>query len=213
MPAVLVLQKRDSFSLDGFSQDDRGLICSRGFSESIEYLTDVVTIYPDCVPTKGLKLPFVGLDIMSMHRFLRLTQSVYIHDSTEVIESEYYLQTHSTNPLLQPDTITAAINTFFKNISQHDSLFGVTRLQTRLWDQEGHPVNHDPSILLRTQDLPPIFEENSCIYLFSKEMLLERGNRLGEHPMMFEISPNEALDIDEELDFILAETIFRQLNS
>lgn len=134
---------------------------------------------------------------------------ILIHDC-EVIESEYYLQTHSTNPLLSHETISAAIKTFFENISQYDSLFGVTRLQTRLWDQNSQPVNHDPSILLRTQDLPPIFEENSCIYLFSRKMLLNQHNRLGKHPLMFEIPTGEALDIDEELDFIVAETIFRQ---
>ena len=135
---------------------------------------------------------------------------ILIHDSG-VIESGYYLQTHSTNPLLRPETISAAINTFFENISQYDSLFGVTRLQTRLWDKDGQPLNHDPSVLLRTQDLPPIYEENSCIYLFSRQTLIACRNRLGKHPLMFEIPPVEALDIDEELDFIMAETIFHKL--
>ncbi len=135
---------------------------------------------------------------------------ILIHDSG-VIQSEYYLQTHSTNPLLRSETVSSAIRIFFENKSQYDSLFGVTRLQTRLWDKDGQPLNHDPSVLLRTQDLPPIYEENSCIYLFSRQTLLTRGNRLGEHPLMFEIPPAEALDIDEELDFIMAETIFHQL--
>ncbi|MEA3325861.1 MAG: acylneuraminate cytidylyltransferase family protein [Chloroflexota bacterium] len=135
---------------------------------------------------------------------------ILAHDSG-VIESEYYLQTHSTNPLLRSATISNAIKTFFENKSQYDSLFGVTRLQTRLWDQDGQPVNHNPSVLLRTQDLPPIYEENSCIYLFSRHTILTSRNRLGEHPFMFEIPPGEALDIDEELDFIMAETIFHQL--
>ena len=135
---------------------------------------------------------------------------ILIHDSG-VIQSEYYLQTHSTNPLLRSETVSSAIRTFFENKSQYDSLFGVTRLQTRLWDKDGQPLNHDPSVLLRTQDLPPIYEENSCIYLFSRQTLLTRGNRLGEHPLMFEVPPAEALDIDEELDFIMAETIFHQL--
>jgi len=134
---------------------------------------------------------------------------ILIHDAG-VIESEYYLQTHSTNPLLRPETISSAIKSFFKDYPRHDSLFGVTRLQTRLYDKDGKPLNHDPDILLRTQDLPPIFEENSCIYLFSRQTLLERKNRLGEHPLMYEIPPEEALDIDEELDFLLAEMIYRQ---
>jgi CMP-N-acetylneuraminic acid synthetase len=121
------------------------------------------------------------------------------------------LQTHSTNPLLRSGTISKAIQTFLASIPDHDSLFGVTRLQTRLWDREGNPINHDPNILIRTQDLPPIYEENSCIYIFSKEKLIERQNRLGERPLMFEIPAVEAWDIDEELDFTVADILYRQL--
>jgi CMP-N-acetylneuraminic acid synthetase len=89
----------------------------------------------------------------------------------------------------------------------YDSLFSVTKLQTRFWDQLTRPLNHNPSILLRTQDLPPIFEENSCIYLFQKQTLVEHRNRIGERPLMFEIDRSESLDIDEELDFLIADLI------
>jgi CMP-N-acetylneuraminic acid synthetase len=87
----------------------------------------------------------------------------------------------------------------------------VTRLQTRLWDQLGRPINHNHNILLRTQDLPPVYEENSCLYIFTRENLLTRRNRLGDRPMMFEIPSIEAWDIDEELDFTVAETLFLRL--
>lgn len=136
---------------------------------------------------------------------------ILIHD-TGVIEADYYLQTHSTNPLLRAETISAAIQSFLANIPEYDSLFGVTRLQTRLWDQLGRPINHNPNILLRTQDLPPVYEENSCLYIFARETLISRRNRLGKRPFMFEIPSIEAWDIDEELDFTVAETLFRQLD-
>ena len=136
---------------------------------------------------------------------------ILLHDTAE-FPAEFYLQTHTTNPLLTPETVSKAIETFFTNFPTYDSLFGVTRLQTRLWDRNGKPVNHDPDILLRTQDLPPIYEENSCIYIFSRQSLLTRRNRLGERPLMFEIPANEAWDIDEELDFTVAETLYKQLH-
>lgn len=135
---------------------------------------------------------------------------ILIYD-TSVIKADYYLQTHSTNPLIKPGTISRAIQTFLENLPDYDSLFGVTRLQTRLWDQDGKPLNHDPNVLLRTQDLPPIYEENSCIYIFGREKLIARQNRLGEKPLMFEIPAIEAWDIDEELDFTVAETLYRQV--
>ena len=136
---------------------------------------------------------------------------ILLHDTAE-FPAEFYLQTHTTNPLLTPETVSKAIETFFENFPTYDSLFGVTRLQTRLWDSDGKPVNHDPDILLRTQDLPPIYEENSCIYIFSRQSLLTRRNRLGERPLMFEIPADEAWDIDEELDFTVAETLYKQLH-
>jgi CMP-N-acetylneuraminic acid synthetase len=106
--------------------------------------------------------------------------------------------------LLNSGTISKAIGAFWENYPTFDALFSVTRLFTRLWDANGKPVNHDPNVLLRTQDLPPMYLENSCLYIFSKEILEARHNRLGKHPLMFEISAEEAWDIDTELDFEIA---------
>ncbi|MFN2304909.1 MAG: cytidylyltransferase domain-containing protein [Anaerolineales bacterium] len=133
---------------------------------------------------------------------------ILIHD-TGILQSAYYFQTHSTNPLLTSGTISTAIQTFFDSLPNFDSLFSVSRLQTRLWDQEGKPINHDPDLILRTQDIPPIFEENSCMYIFNRETLISRHNRLGQHPFMYEIPGQEAWDIDEELDFTVAEMLYR----
>ncbi len=124
---------------------------------------------------------------------------------TEQVAADFYLQTHSTNPLLRPETIHRAIQLFLSRYPMYDSLFSVTRLQTRLWDQLGRAINHNPAILLQTQDLPPVFEENSCLYIFQRATLLARRNRLGERPLMFEIPADEAWDIDEELDFAIVE--------
>ena len=120
---------------------------------------------------------------------------------TAQVEADFYLQTHSTNPLLRPQTVSAAIQALLASYPAYDSLFSVTRLQTRLWDQLGRAINHNPAILLQTQDLPPVYEENSCLYIFTRQTLLARRNRLGDRPMMFPIEAAEAWDIDEELDF------------
>lgn len=134
---------------------------------------------------------------------------VLLHDVAQV-SSQFYLQTHSTNPLISADTLERAIETFFASYPAHDSLFSVTRVQTRFWDEGGRPVNHDPDVLIRTQDLPPIFEENSCIYIFEGGMLQRRQNRIGERPLMFEVDRLEAVDIDDEVDFEIAELIYER---
>ena len=126
------------------------------------------------------------------------------------ISGEHYLQTHSTNPLLTMETVSAGIKSYFNSLDTHDSLFSVTRLQTRLYWEDGRPVNHNPEELLRTQDLPPLFEENSNFYLFSKKSFAAAGNkRIGLKPIMFPMNKLEAVDIDEEVDFRMAEMLYR----
>jgi len=134
---------------------------------------------------------------------------ILIYDTSQV-PADFYLQTHSTNPLLRPETVSRAIQSFLADYPTHDSLFSVTRWQTRLYDQNGKAINHDPSVLIQTQDLPPVYEENSCLYLFTRENLIKRLHRIGEEPMMFEISANEAWDIDEELDFAICNFLMSQ---
>lgn len=129
------------------------------------------------------------------------------HDAS-LFPSEWYLQTHSTNPLLRPATIRRAIEALVESLDRHDSLFSVTRLQTRLYSADGTPVNHDPNVLLRTQDLPPIYEENSNLYVFTADQI-RNGRRIGDAPLMFEIDPLEAVDIDEEHDFVIAQVLGR----
>jgi CMP-N-acetylneuraminic acid synthetase len=132
---------------------------------------------------------------------------------TSQVKADFYLQTHSTNPLLQPGTVSRAIQALFSNYPACDSLFSVTRLQTRLYNHLGHALNHDPAVLIQTQDLPPVYEENSCLYLFTRENLLKRNHRIGEHPFMFEINAEQAWDIDEELDFAVCEFLMSRKRS
>lgn len=163
--------------------------------------TDSPTILADPLPRVRMRERPAHLraDTLPMNDVLLAT--------TEAIDADFYVQTHSTNPLLRTETIQRAIETFLARFPDHDSLFSVTRRHVRLWDAAGRPINHDPAVLLRTQDLAPVFEENSCLYLFTRRQLVERQNRIGERPLMFEIDPIEAQDIDDEHEFRIAELL------
>jgi len=126
----------------------------------------------------------------------------------EQVESDYYVQTHSTNPLLRAESIGRAVAAFTDGLGKHDSLFTVTSLQTRLWTPDGRAINHDPAVLMRTQDLPPVMEENSCLYVFDAATLRRRGNRIGDRPMLFPINAEEAWDIDEEIDWTVVLALY-----
>jgi CMP-N-acetylneuraminic acid synthetase len=136
--------------------------------------------------------------------------SILAHDVQQVA-GDLYLQTHSTNPLLSAATVQRAIEAFLASRERHDSLFTVTPLQTRLWTTDGRALNHDPQVLLRTQDLEPVYEENSCLYLFDAATLLRTGNRIGARPLLFATDRHEALDIDDEYDWdVVAGLVARQ---
>jgi len=128
-------------------------------------------------------------------------------------DGECFLQTHSTNPLLSHKTLDRAIETYFESLEKFDSLFSVTRLQARLYWNDGSPINHDPKELLRTQDLPPVYEENSNLYIFSRKSFVNAGSRrIGLKPMMFEIDKLEAVDIDEPADWEIAQVLYKRRN-
>ncbi len=160
----------------------------------------------------GLRQHFPAVTILERPERLRgdivSMNDVLEYDTTQV-QADYYLQTHSTNPLLRQTTLSQSIQCFLSNLPENDSLFSVTRRQVRLYDQAGKAINHDPAVLIQTQDLPPVYEENSCIYIFSRASLLKHHHRIGENPIMFEVEPAEAWDIDEELDFTITECLMQ----
>lgn len=126
------------------------------------------------------------------------------------LQGEHFLQTHSTNPLLKTETINCAIEKYLGSLSEFDSLFGVTKIQTRFYDKNAKPINHNPEELLRTQDLEPMYEENSNFYLFSKDAFLKANQkRIGVNPQIFEVNKLEAIDIDEPEDFTIAELLYK----
>ncbi len=124
----------------------------------------------------------------------------------ETFDGEHLIQTHATNPLLRSASIDAAVNRYYADESI-SSLFAVTRHQARFYRGDMTAVNHDPSELLPTQNLDPLYMENSNFYIFSKDGFLEHDRRITDETAMFEVDPIEAVDIDEERDFAMAEAL------
>ena len=161
----------------------------------------------------GLRQHYPTVKIVDRPEHLRADDvpmnEILIHD-TGLYPADFYLQTHSTNPLLKSETISKGIQSLLTNYPAYDSLFSVTRLQTRLYDQHGHALNHNPKELIQTQDLPPVYEENSCMYVFKRETLVAKRHRISDTPFMFEIDAVEAWDIDEELDFAICDFLLKR---
>lgn len=172
----------------------------------------VVVDTDSSVVIEGLAKDFPQVETLLRPENLRADDvpmnEILMYDTSQ-IKADYYLQTHCTNPLLKSSTISAAIKALLDKAYMYDSLFSVTEVKKRYWDQLTRPINHNQNILLRTQDLPPIYEENSCIYIFTREVLEKKHTRIGERPLMFPIPAREAQDIDDELEFVITEMMMK----
>ncbi|HRQ22418.1 MAG TPA: acylneuraminate cytidylyltransferase family protein [Anaerolineales bacterium] len=122
---------------------------------------DAIIVDTDSEPVMdGVRRLFPAVNLISRPGHLRADDvpmnDILLHDTAQV-QADFYLQTHSTNPLLKTETISRAIQSFLANLPTYDSLFSVTRLQTRLYWRDGRAINHNPLELIQTQDLPPVY--------------------------------------------------------
>ena len=145
--------------------------------------------------------PHLCGDFVSMNRI--------IEDDIHEIEADTYLMTHATNPLLSSQTMLKALSIFGRGQQDNscDSLFSVTKYQSRFYRANGEPINHDPTNLVRTQDLEPWFEENSNLYIFTRESFARTGSRIGNRPFLFQTPRAEGIDIDDAETWLIAEAI------
>lgn len=159
---------------------------------------DIQTHFPDV--RIAIRPEDICGDMVSMNMIIA-------HDLT-IATNPVIVQTHATNPLLTASTLNQALDEFIYTTHSFDSMFSVTPIQTRLYDADLKPVNHNPDELRRTQDLPIYYEENSNFYIFTPESFHgNRDRRIGNAPGIFSMNPLEAMDIDTETDFKLAEMI------
>jgi len=140
--------------------------------------------------------------------------NLVIADDIANVEAGTYLMTHTTNPLMSADTVRRALAALLeaRAAGRVDSLFTVDKVQQRFYRADASPVNHDPDNLIRTQDLEPWFEENSNLYIFSRESFAATQARIGRLPMMFEGPAFESIDIDtpQDWDFAVIAARFMQ---
>jgi CMP-N-acetylneuraminic acid synthetase len=128
----------------------------------------------------------------------------------KITDAEYILWTHVTSPFFNYKDYNKAIELFFKNKANYDSLMGVTKLQEFIYN-ETRPINFDKKKEKwpRTQTLKKFFSVNSSIFINSKKNYLKFNDRIGAKPFYFESDKVKAFDIDWPDDFKVAENIYQ----
>lgn len=139
-----------------------------------------------------------------------VSMNLILEDDISAIDADIYIMTHTTNPLISTETIQNGLHRL-SSAGHCDSLFTVNKTQTRFYRADGSAVNHDPANLIRTQDLEPWFEENSCLYYFTRDSFKKTGARIGEKPLMMETPALESLDIDEPHDWEMVSALAHRI--
>ena len=178
----------DDVSKVVINTDARGILMENGLAET------------DRVQIRDRRAEICG-DSVSMN--------IILADDLEAVPADVYLMTHTTNPFLSASSVRKAIERYDQAVAagEGDSVFTVNKMQTRFYRADGSPVNHDPKNLVRTQELEPWFEENSCLYIFSKESFRRTDARIGARPVMVETPALESVDIDTPEDWRHAELL------
>ena len=135
-----------------------------------------------------------------------VSMNAVIADDLANSNADVYLMTHTTNPFLSADTVMEALETFL-GTPKVDSVFTVNKHQTRFYREDASAINHSPGTLIQTQNLEPWFEENSCLYVFSKKSFEAADARIGLQPRMLVTPKIESFDIDDMEDWEVVEAM------
>lgn len=176
---------------------------------------ETIFINTDCVNKIKSKLNFSSKKIIFIDRKKNLlghktSVNLIIESCFKYItDDSVILMTHATNPNLKIKTIKDSIKIFIKQIKRkkYDSLFSVNKYQNRFYDHYLNPLNHSKKILIQTQDLKPIYEENSLLYLFTKKSFSKNQSRIGTNPYLYVTSKSESTDIDDLEDWNIAKKL------
>lgn len=116
---------------------------------------------------------------------------------------DYYFQLYATAPFLKPSTIRDCVNKL-THTSRYDSILTATEEYGWFW-YNNQPVNYQPNILPRSQDVVPMIKETTGLYGISKIAYNRYRSRVGANPYFYIIRDGiQSIDIDDQSDFDLA---------
>lgn len=123
-----------------------------------------------------------------------------------LVDSDVYVLTHATAPFISANSIEQGIAAV--KSGKYDSAVAVTKIQEFLW-KDGTPYNYDIANIPRTQDLEPIYSETCGLYVYAKNLIINKKRRIGDKPHLIEVSKIEACDINDSDDFAIANALFQ----
>lgn len=126
------------------------------------------------------------------------------------VMADIYILANATVPFLSSNSIELGIKKVVNE--NHDSALTVLAHRDFFW-LKNKPFNYDPSSIPRTQDMEPIYSETTGLYIYKRNILIDHNRRVGDHPFLIPVTKIEAIDINEPIDFVIANAVIKELNN
>ena len=164
-------------------------------------LSDISDIFIDTDSYEIIKECETDFRLSSVTAYSRFLNT-FVEDDNEII-----VLTHVTSPFLKASTVLDAVSHLS---SGHDAVHSVTSKQDFAWlESFDNPLNFDPKVVQRTQDLDKIYFSNGAFFIFTKKTFIKNRNRFGHDNLLYTISNIEGLEIDNKEDFEMAKILYR----
>ncbi len=142
----------------------------------------------------------VTLDPVINHAVLYMEKEKACHFDTVITMQ-------ATSPTLRPETIKRAIRYFEEH--DYDTVISAMNKPHLSWGVKDGAIVKNYEKRLNSQELPANYIETGGFLITKRECVKEDG-RIGDNVSIFEISEDEAVDIDTYTDWVLCENILRR---
>jgi len=162
-----------------------------------------------------------GFDIDKVSIYRRLEENAADNSSTESVLFEYIkfrdssinhddvlMLVQATSPLTETHHFSGAIDQYFKE--GYDSMLSCVPFKRFLWDKTGMPKNYDYLRRPRRQEFEGELLENGAFYINKVGNIITSGNRLSGKIGIFVMPEHTGIEIDEEDDWVIAESLMRK---
>ena len=124
------------------------------------------------------------------------------------VEGDHILWAPCTSPLIYPDLFSKGINLYLDNLNNgFDSLISVELFKHFMWDDE-KPLNYElGDKQVPSQQLPNYYVVTNGILISPRESTVKWKYTYGRNPYKFMIDKFATVDIDDEVDLKIAETL------
>ena len=173
-----------------------------------KYITDVIVT----TDSKEVETIAKQLGVKCLQRSPELcmddtTLDAVVYDAIQDVDCDYVITMQPTSPLLKLESLNSAIEFCISN--QLDTVISVINYPRLGWKKENNQITPGYKERLNFQYLPPYYQETGA-FLISRRKVITNTNRIGKKIDLFEVSKEEAINIDTFQDLALANIILQK---